>query len=235
LNINPDTYSAPTISFNVDGVSLTSPETDLNRERGNDESDLINGSVSRNETYVDLQTAQWQYRPIGGGGGSWQNIGSPIVLPPAGGSLSTQNHVPAETTANSIQYRLEIVDDYQTTYSSVITVDFGFMIFYGPSSSVPATSAAVRALPDRLFTDGNDVFNLNTGSTEVNFTVAIPDTETISEVIDLDALNANITSQYVNNPFNVDDGGGTAVAYNVYTMTIAIPYSSNHRHQVTKG
>jgi hypothetical protein len=33
----------------------------------------------------------------------------------------------------------------------------------------------------------------------------------------------------------VNDAGGNPVAYNVYTMTIAIPYSSNHRHQITKG
>jgi hypothetical protein len=232
FNINPDTYSAPSISFNVDAVSLTGPESDLSRERGNDESNLINGNVSRNETYVDIQTAQWQYRADGG---AWQDIDAAINLPAAGGSLSTKNHLPSETTASTIQYRIEVVDDYQTTYSSTITVNFGLLIFYGPSSSVPTTSANVRALPDRLFTNGNDTFNLNTGSTEVNFTVAIPDTETISEVLDLDALNANITAEYVNNPFNVDDGGGTAIAYNVYTMTIAIPYSSNHRHQVTKG
>lgn len=232
FNINPDTYSAPSISFNVDAPSLSGPESDLSRERGNDESDLINGNVSRNETYVDIQTAQWQYRADGG---AWQDIDAAISLPAAGGSLSTKNHLPSETTASTIQYRIEVVDDYQTTYSSTITVNFGLLIFYGPSSSVPVTSANVRALPDRLFTNGNDTFNLNTGSTEVNFTVAIPDTETISQVLDLDALNANITAEYVNNPFNVDDGGGTAVAYNVYTMTIAIPYSSNHRHQVTKG
>ena len=232
FNINPDTYSAPSISFNVDAPSLSSPESDLSRERGNDESDLINGSVSRNETYVDIQTAQWQYRADGG---AWQDIDTAISLPAAGGSLSTKNHLPSETTASTIQYRIEVVDDYQTTYSSTITVNFGLLIFYGPSSSAPVTSANVRALPDRLFTVGNDTFNLNTGSTEVNFTVAIPDTETISEVLDLDALNANITAEYINNPFGVDDGGGTSVDYNVYTMTIAIPYSSNHRHQVTKG
>ena len=232
FNINPDTYSAPSISFNVDAPSLSGPESDLSRERGNDESDLINGSVSRNETYVDIQTAQWQYRADGG---AWQDIDTAISLPAAGGSLSTKNHLPSETTASTIQYRIEVVDDYQTTYSSTITVNFGLLIFYGPSSSTPVTSANVRALPDRLFTVGNDTFNLNTGSTEVNFTVAIPDTETISEVLDLDALNANITAEYINNPFGVDDGGGTSVDYNVYTMTIAIPYSSNHRHQVTKG
>jgi hypothetical protein len=35
--------------------------------------------------------------------------------------------------------------------------------------------------------------------------------------------------------FFVDDAGGTATQYNVYTMTNAIPYSDSHRHQITRG
>ncbi len=63
----------------------------------------------------------------------------------------------------------------------------------------------------------------------------MPNTLSISQVLDLDALNANITASYVNNPFNVEDAGGTAVAYNVYTMSNSVPYSSNHRHEITRS
>lgn len=231
-NINPDTYSAPTISFSVAAVSTTSPESNSSRERGNVNSN-ISGSINRNETYVDLISYTLQYSV---NGGAWTDVGSAVSIGPGNSTISTTNHNPtSNNTATSIRYRVEVVDDYTTSYSSISTVSFGFLVFYGAVSSVPTTSANVRALPSRLFTTGNNTFTLNTGSTEVNFTVAIPSTETISEVIDLDALNANITSQYVNNPFNVDDAGGTAVSYNVYTMTQATAYSSNHRHQVTKG
>jgi hypothetical protein len=231
-DIYPDTYSAPSISFSIAAVSTTSPETNSSRERGNVNSN-ISGSINRNETYVNLISYTLQYSV---NGGAWTDIGSAVSIGPGNSTISTTNHNPtASNTATSIRYRVKVVDDYTTSYSSISTVSFGYLIFYGPSSSAPTTSANARALPSRLFTTGNNVFTLNTGSTEVNFTVAIPSTESISEVIDLDALNANITSQYVNNAFNVDDAGGTAVSYNVYTMTQATAYSSNHRHQVTKG
>jgi hypothetical protein len=231
-DIYPDTYSAPSISFSVAAVSTTSPETNSSRERGNVNSN-ISGSINRNESYVDLISYTLQYSV---NGGSWTDVGSAVSIGPGNSTISSTNHNPtSNNTATSIRYRVKVVDDYTTSYSSISTVSFGYLIFYGPSSSAPTTSSNVRALPSRLFTTGNNTFTLNTGSTEVNFTVAIPSTESISEVIDLDALNANITSQYVNNAFNVDDAGGTAVSYNVYTMTQATAYSSNHRHQVTKG
>jgi len=231
-DIYPDTYSAPSISFSVAAVSTTSPETNSSRERGNVNSN-ISGSINRNESYVDLISYTLQYSV---NNGTWTDIGSAVSIGPGNSTISSTNHNPTSSnTATSIRYRVKVVDDYTTSYSSISTVSFGYLIFYGPSSSAPTTSANVRALPSRLFTTGNNTFTLNTGSTEINFTVAIPSTESISEVIDLDALNANITSQYVNNAFNVDDAGGTAVSYNVYTMTQAAAYSSNHRHQVTKG
>jgi hypothetical protein len=230
-DIYPDTYSAPSISFSVAAVSTTSPETNSSRERGNVNSN-ISGSINRNESYVDLISYTLQYSV---NGGSWTDVGSAVSIGPGNSTISSTNHNPTSSnTATSIRYRVKVVDDYTTSYSSISTVSFGYLIFYGPSSSAPTTSANVRALPSRLFTTGNNTFTLNTGSTEINFTVAIPSTETISQVLDLE-VNANVTSQYVNNNFNVDDAGGTAISYNVYTMTLAAAYSSNHRHQVTKG
>ena len=93
----------------------------------------------------------------------------------------------------------------------------------------------MRAVGTKIFTDGSNPFQLNTGSTLKDFTVAMPDTISISQVLDLDALSANITASYVNNPFNVEDAGGTNVAYNVYTMSNSVPYASHHRHEVTRS
>ena len=64
----------------------------------------------------------------------------------------------------------------------------------------------------------------------------MPDTKSLVQVLDLDALNANITANYVAglSTFNVDDYAGTPVSYKVYTMTNAIPYTDgSHRHQIT--
>lgn len=107
-----------------------------------------------------------------------------------------------------------------------------YKIFHGPSASPPVNSANVRALPSSQFTNGG-TFNLNTGTVENDFTIAMPATNSLVSVIDLDALNANITSSYVLTIFNVNDAGGNPVSYKVYTFTAGVPYGSNHRHQVT--
>ena len=173
-------------------------------------------------------------------GGSWTDIGSASIGPGTSSIASTGHNPTSDNTANQIQYRIQVVDEYQQHLSSQVTsstktINFLFLIFYGPLSSAPTTSAGVRAIANKIFTDGSNPFNLNTGSTLKDFTVAMPNTLSISQVLDLDALSANITASYVNNPFNVEDAGGTNVAYNVYTMSNSVPYASNHRHEVTRS
>jgi len=237
LNITPATYVAPTISLTVAGVTLTSPETNSTREKGNVDTNL-SGTVTRNSANVALTSYTLQFQV---NGGAFSDIGTAVSIGPGTSSITLTNHNPvASNTATTIGYRVKVIDDYQTylgsqVYSSTSTVTFYNLIFYGPTSGVPTTSAQVRALGSRIFTNGSNPFNLNTGSTFVNFTAAMPNTLSITQVIDLDALNANITSSYVNNPFNVNDAGGNATSYKVYTMTIASPYSSDHRHQITRA
>lgn len=121
-------------------------------------------------------------------------------------------------------------------YSSYFTVTGRYYRFFGPSATSPTDSASVRALSSSTFQTGTDVFNLNTGSTLTKFVVALPPGVTISSVIDLDALNADITSEYVaQSSINVLDAGGTNRAYNMYEMNVGAPYSSSHRHQITAG
>ena len=237
LNITPAAYVAPTISLTVAGVSLTSPETNSNREKGNVNTNL-SGTVTRNSVNVALTSYTLQFQV---NGGAFSDIGSAVSIGPGTSSITLTNHNPvASNTANTIGYRVMVIDAYQTFLSSQVlsstsTVTFLNLIFYGPTSGVPTTSAQVRALGNRIFTTGSNPFNLNTGNTLVNFTAAMPNTLSITQVIDLDALNANITSSYINNPFNVNDSGGNATSYKVYTMTIASPYSSDHRHQITRA
>jgi len=237
LNITPAAYVAPTISLTVAGVTLTSPETNSTREKGNVNTNL-SGTITRNSANVALTSYTLQFQV---NGGAFTDIGTAVSIGPGTSSITLTNHNPtANNTANTIGYRVMVIDAYQTflgsqVYSSTSTVTFYNLIFYGPTSGVPTTSAQVRALGSRIFTNGSNPFNLNTGSTFVNFTAAMPNTLSITQVIDLDALNANITSSYVNNPFNVNDAGGNATSYKVYTMTIASPYSSDHRHQITRA
>lgn len=126
-------------------------------------------------------------------------------------------------------------DPDQEVDSNLFTVTSRYTRFYGPVVSAPSNSAEVRALSSSEFQVGNvEVFNLLTGTVRNIFAVGLPPGRTITSVIDLDALNANITADYVLvGTINVLDAGGTNRAYNVYVCTNAVAYSTNHRHQIT--
>lgn len=117
--------------------------------------------------------------------------------------------------------------------SNTVTLTGTYKQFYGPTSSAPADSAAVRALPSNRFVTAGNSFNLVTGTTEKIFALAIPATMSLVEVVDLDALGAVITANYILSTFNVNDAGGNAVSYKVYVMTNAVAYAESHRHQIT--
>ena len=125
-------------------------------------------------------------------------------------------------------------DPVGTFNSSTFTVTGRYFRFYGPSATSPTNSAEVRALNSSAFHTGASTFTLTSGTTVTKFVVALPPGVTISSVVDLDALNANITSEYVlTGTISVTDAGGTGRLYNIYEMNIGAPYSSSHRHSIT--
>lgn len=117
--------------------------------------------------------------------------------------------------------------------SSIYQVTAYFYEFWG-AATPPTNSATVRALPQNQFYTNGNTFILNTGNTLTTLNVELPPGVTITNVTDLDALNANVTSLYVlQGTLPVIDAGGTSRAYNNYLGTLGAPYSANHRHQVT--
>lgn len=118
--------------------------------------------------------------------------------------------------------------------SSDFTVTSRFLRFYGPTITNPTNNTSARALPITEFHPGTSTFILNTGNTFVKRAVALPPGVTISTVFDLDALNANITANYIlSGTIIIIDAGGTNRSYNLYIMTDAVPYSANHRHSIS--
>lgn len=120
---------------------------------------------------------------------------------------------------------------------ATITETWLWRYFAGPAAFTPGNSAQVRALPqNNLFNGSPNTFNLSTGNSLIDFFFAVPVGHVITQVLDLDALNANITAQYIlDGTLTVLDNGGNNVTYNLYHMHIAVPYSDfpTHRHQVT--
>jgi hypothetical protein len=245
VTLTPADYVPVTISLTVNAGIRSSPETDLARESGN-VSSVISGSITRNSVLVNLSTYSIQY--MIDNNGTWIDVpgSSNVSIGPGSGSITVITHNDSSLSGStSISYRIISVDDYRASLStfdasSVRKVNFYYMIFYGPSSSAPTDSAGVRALTSKQFINGPNPFNLLTGTTERIFTVALPASSTIAQVLDLDSLSANITSNYVLSTFNVNTYSGTASSYNVYTMTNSVAYSTggtpagNHRHQITR-
>ena len=119
-----------------------------------------------------------------------------------------------------------------TVSDSVSPIRGYWSVWWDVGSPIPVDSAGVRLMNFVLNT--SDVFILNTGNVQNQFFFAIPDVYTVDEVIDLDALNQNITSQYVyDSTVSVADASGVNFFdYDIYRMNTAIPYTDNHRHQI---
>lgn len=248
-NITPVPYANPSITINITGNTISSPETNLNRERGNINSN-ITGTITRQSAFVNLVSYTIQYRI--NSTGNWINIPSftnvPISTPASFTIPASQHNDTSLSNSTSLQYRITVIDTYQQSISSSVegspqTINFRYMIFFGPVAGGPpgpSNSNGVRLLPNRIFINGPNPFILETGNVERCFSVAIPQPSNITEVIDLDALNANITANYILSAFTVEDFGGNNVNYNIYTMVNAIAYTSggtppgNHRHQITR-
>lgn len=117
------------------------------------------------------------------------------------------------------------------TITSNLSVSGAYFNWYGSDSQAPSDSDDIRALGSSF----SNSFTLNTGNSNTKMIIAIPSTKNLVSVIDQDALNANITANYIlSGTINqVEDGGGNLVSYKVYVLTIASAYSSNHRHNVT--
>ena len=241
LILTPQAYSAPSISLTVVTTTPDSVtgETNSKREKGNVGS-TITGTITRNRTNAPLSSYSVQYQV--NGSGAWVDVTGLSNISASGASVSipsTSHNDVTLKTSTSLVYRVQVVDSYQTTTSSSTTISFLNVIFFAPVATAPTTSANVRAIANKVFTDSANPFNLITSTVENDFAVALPTTsasnDTISSVIDLDALNADITTNYVLSTFNVDDAGGTAVSYNVYTLSNATSYATSHRHQITRA
>lgn len=232
-DIIPSSYVEPNITLSIIAATTSYIETNSNREKGNIESN-ISGLITTNSTLVELSYYQLQYKK--NSTGPWVNIGTTVSISGTTANINLTNHndIVNLSDTNSISYRVQVTDNYQTNISEISLVSLLNVIFYGSKGSVPTTSGDIRTLDNMLFTDSLDTFILNTGTTYSKFVVAIPSTLNITEVLDIDALNVNITNSYVINTFNVSDFIGTNVSYNVYTMVNSIQYNFNHRHQIKR-
>ncbi|RKR83182.1 hypothetical protein BDD43_3384 [Mucilaginibacter gracilis] len=109
-----------------------------------------------------------------------------------------------------------------------------YKIFYDAVAAFPTNSATARALTNSRFSNSGNTFTLNTGTVQTKFCLILPPGKTLVSVIDQDALNLDITSQYVASSITVNDAAGNSVTtYTIYAMSQSIPYTASHRHNIT--
>lgn len=234
LTLIPVAYAAPTITFSVVGQDVRSYETNLKREKGNISSS-ITGNIVKNSPNVDLVSYSIQYRI--NDAGSWIDVVTDQPIGPGTSPIAATTHnEPALVGANRITYRISAKDTFSAAvFSNTASVSFLRLLFYGPAAIEDLDSDKIRALSTKSFTDSANTFNLNTGTSLRRFVVALPSASSITQVLDLDALNANITNSYTMSTIQVQDYACVNTDYKVYIMTNAIPYTDNHRHQVTRS
>jgi len=138
------------------------------------------------------------------------------------------------SSANGVYtFTMTVDDGVSPTQTFTCTLTYYQAYFFGSSATVPAVSADVRALPVNQLTYLGNSFILNTGTTNRIFNIAIPASKSLQSVVDEDAMNFDITSFFTSTTMSVNDAGGAAQSYKLYTMIAAIPYTSNHRFVVT--
>lgn len=130
-------------------------------------------------------------------------------------------------------WRIQAENTRGDTISETTRVSFYLKRFFGSSSSEVGNSVDARSLPSSTLDNASTTFTLNTGSANTNFYVVLPSSRSLTSVFDLET-NANVTAQYnlKNSSFLVEDAGGNTTPYKLYEMKIAVPFSSNHRHEI---
>jgi hypothetical protein len=123
-----------------------------------------------------------------------------------------------------------------TFNSANFVVTAKYKYFADAVSSSLTNSASVRALTVTGFENigGQFNFTLNSGTSLHKFVLALSPGSTLVSVIDIDALNADITSAFIaQSNINVLDAGSTNRSYLIWEYNTSSPYASNHRLLVT--
>ena len=114
--------------------------------------------------------------------------------------------------------------------SGAVMVRGFYRLFAGSVAAAPNNSASVRSMGTSALVQGGFDVTLNTGASQRSFAVAVPPGYSLAQVVDLDAQGTDLTSQYTASSVSVNDAGGNPVQYTVFSMTQAVPYTTNHRH-----
>jgi hypothetical protein len=149
------------------------------------------------------------------------------------GTLSASTAAFTAALGESRRYRLTGRNSNGNFFTADLSISGAYQVYAGAGSQAPTTSAQVRALPIVQLAPSGLQFTINTGTTATVFALYIPPGRTLQSIIDLDALNKDVTGEYAAGTQSVNDEAGAPVAYVSRIKIQAQAYAVSHRHLVT--
>lgn len=239
LNITPIAYSNPSVSLSQVAVTLTSIETNAQRERGNINTN-ISGTITRISPLVDLVSYQLQYQV---NGGSWVNIGTAQTISGGSATIPSTNHNNTGLNASAtIAYRVVVSDTYTPTNpsgafnSGAVSITFLYRTMYGPAASDPTdrTSGLSLGQTGLMIASGAVDLLLNAGTIYLNqYYIGPPNHNSITTAIDTSASGATVTYVDQGTFSFTDPTGATISGYHLWKRSQGTTYGSNHIHKLT--
>ena len=157
LTITPSSYIAPTIT----NVSIGA-----DAELGNISTTLA-VTINRNSANVNLTSYQLQYQSIiNGTTSAWTNIGTFTSISGPSSVVSQAHNDITLLNASSISYRIQIIDQYQTTTLNLGTRSFFYRNYLGYRTNTVLTLAEIQALSSSVLSNSKarTVSSVNPGA-----------------------------------------------------------------------
>ncbi len=153
LTITPTAYVSPTLS----STSIGTTPVDLGNISG-----TLSTTVNRNSLNVNLTGYQLQYQT----GVSWINIGSLTSISSAPHSLNVIHNDSSLRNINSINYRIQVYDQYQVTTLTMGTRSFLYRNYLGYSPNTSLTLSEIESLSSSTLSNSKSrtVTNVTAGA-----------------------------------------------------------------------
>lgn len=227
LVISPRAYVNPTVNLAVSAQALNGPQTNALRERGNIRSN-ISSTLQSNNPLVPINTAVVQFSTDGG---TWTNIGSPVVINSNTGSIAQFLHDNSSLLgSNSLSYRVVSVDGFSTFTSAVFTINFRNVSYLGYSNQTVLSSALVNGLENgALLTSRARVVSGVTAGVGMFTYIAYPTTfGAISGIIMDGATPVLGAFSIINNTLSVTNQYGVATNYIIYRSNATNAFTNSN-------
>jgi hypothetical protein len=223
-DVTPQAYAAPSMSLTLNG-SVTSPETQNIREKGNVTGGISSGSIDGNNRPL-VRITDWilerRYD-----GGSWTTLASDTGLSALSISIPSTSDNTIPTSATTVDYRITYTDEYTTGNGGAQAITFKYYSFYGYNTSTSLTSSQIQALANKKFLSSQVMTDTFTAF-ELEYTYySYPSTyDDITSII-LDGVTPILGAFIKISKVNVTNSYGESLIYKVYKSNSPGAFTDN--------